>query len=815
MLYLLLSLLLSLLLLLPSLSYSQALDRAHINYINPLEYGSGCTDATLNAALTAIGSAQATLMVTKTDRAKVACTWILANNVTVPANVKLWIPQGVAVSINNAIVLTVNGPFEADNVNWYSGAGTVLFNNVPWSEAATANSLFSSYVRNGGFHATSVNLVSPAFSTRALVGGVDVNQTATAITYVAAANDVCWTIISNDTDGITSWTRQGTTAYYFLCEGDTTPTQPTLPANSAFLMQVTITGSAIAAVSDIALHVVVGIESMTTSRTTGPLSYWVFQPGSCLNISSGQTWTHNGKLTADHNQAIFCGAGSVAFPRHQTVYPQWWGGDPTGVVDSAGAINKAIASGANHVNMLGIWGVASPIFLSKDGTVLDGVARVRSQICPLAVNISSGGSANAIIIPTVNVFNGTIKSFRFPACAVAYTGWSISAVDGGPVGEQALISGHVYDIWSSPGTLAAGFFTGGMVNSWFHHIQFEDMKTRFQSVGGFSYSLITDIDDLENFDPFIDASGGTATGTVANIVVANINATSHRRDFFFKLKEAVDVKISNINYTYDDAGLNLTTGLLSSELGARINLTGFSMHRETAATGTWNAFLLTNTHADISHGTILNPANGTPITIAGTTGATEVHLDNLTVKGALVSQIAVGAAAAGTVVVNDSYFDISQGYIATLTGPLNITFSNNRLLNANYNVAAAVPMFSSDSSGAVSFSNNLIGFNDATSNNTAVFLMTGTGPWRLNNNRIIGYIEAELIGGGATQEPTLFPGNTYIRTGSNLVEWNRNSNVTPVGAVVPKYLGEVYFDSVTTKWWKAIGFTDTDWVALN
>ena len=105
---------------------------------------------------------------------------------------------------------------------------------------------FSPFVYSGGVHGTSSTFTTTTFPTVAYVPE-RINQVATAITYAADATDICWTIISSDNDGITSWTRVGTTSYYYRCDTDTAPT---LPANSAWLMQVTISGSAITAVTD-------------------------------------------------------------------------------------------------------------------------------------------------------------------------------------------------------------------------------------------------------------------------------------------------------------------------------------------------------------------------------------------------------------------------------------------------------------------------------------------------------------------------------------------------------------------------------------
>jgi len=71
-----------LLLLIPSLVFSQALDRTHANIHNPLVNGATCDDVTLNAAITAISTTKIILFITRTDRAKANCTWTLAANVT-------------------------------------------------------------------------------------------------------------------------------------------------------------------------------------------------------------------------------------------------------------------------------------------------------------------------------------------------------------------------------------------------------------------------------------------------------------------------------------------------------------------------------------------------------------------------------------------------------------------------------------------------------------------------------------------------------------------------------------------------------------
>ena len=99
---------------------------------------------------------------------------------------------------------------------------------------------FVPFIATGGLHSTSASLTSAAFATEAYVPE-RIDQTATSITYVALAGDTCTTIISSANTGIAGWTRVGTTAYYFKCSASAA--RPLLPANSAFLMAISISGA--------------------------------------------------------------------------------------------------------------------------------------------------------------------------------------------------------------------------------------------------------------------------------------------------------------------------------------------------------------------------------------------------------------------------------------------------------------------------------------------------------------------------------------------------------------------------------------------
>lgn len=138
-----------------TMAYGQALDRTHVGYVNPLQYGASCNATTLNAAITAIGSAVRTLIITDTDRAKVACTWTLAANVTVPSNVTLYVPTGSQIS-HSGFTLTVNGPFVADGHVFTTTASVVFgpssvthINPLWWGTALTDTTLSAMHTATG------------------------------------------------------------------------------------------------------------------------------------------------------------------------------------------------------------------------------------------------------------------------------------------------------------------------------------------------------------------------------------------------------------------------------------------------------------------------------------------------------------------------------------------------------------------------------------------------------------------------------------------------------------------------------------------
>lgn len=136
--------------------------------------------------------------------------------------------------------------FNSDNQNF-----------LQFEDADRYVDMFQPYIIPGtGIHATSGSMTSATFATRGYTSdGLYVNQVAAAINYAAvgcATSDTAWVALNSALVGnIGNFARVTSTHYIVNCV-DTT--QPLTPTNSALMLQVTITTSALATVKDIANH---------------------------------------------------------------------------------------------------------------------------------------------------------------------------------------------------------------------------------------------------------------------------------------------------------------------------------------------------------------------------------------------------------------------------------------------------------------------------------------------------------------------------------------------------------------------------------
>jgi hypothetical protein len=108
------------------------LAQEHLGIVNALQYGSTRNAATLAAALAAIGSNFARLLLAFDGDG----IWTFNSSWTIPANVTLELPPGVYVGGTGSG--TINGPLVAYTPGWYVGSGTIT---LPQTSATYFNNL--------------------------------------------------------------------------------------------------------------------------------------------------------------------------------------------------------------------------------------------------------------------------------------------------------------------------------------------------------------------------------------------------------------------------------------------------------------------------------------------------------------------------------------------------------------------------------------------------------------------------------------------------------------------------------------------------
>ena len=200
----------------------------------------------------------------------------------------------------------------------------------------------------------SSSLAFGAFACKAYARGsvgelVYIDQAAATVT-LANTNGVHWVAACRDTStAIAGWTRRAGSHYVF----QQAASQPTEPAGCLTFAKVTVAGSVITAVEDIALRLIT--QSFTRGTgTTGSTAPWIWEtPGAIVTISAGGTLTLGACPQAGRWQIFNADGSSTGLVRFAagacgTIYPEWWGADPTGVVDSTAIWADVIAAGADR-----------------------------------------------------------------------------------------------------------------------------------------------------------------------------------------------------------------------------------------------------------------------------------------------------------------------------------------------------------------------------------------------------------------------------------------------------------------------------------
>ena len=241
--------------------YSQALDRTHVNYRNPLQHGATCDATTLNATITAIGTNKETLFITKTDRAKVNCSWVLASNVTTNINTTLYIPTGTILSPNTGVTVAFNGPVIIDDVESLQGLGSYVFN---YPQHLGISSFVYSLCKPT-VPASSLTFTAFACNVRITLGldGFNIAQTANTLGPLTGGDGVYWLAIDfSKTRTVSGWTRQSGTHYLWI-KSTTRPTQP----SGVLIFASTIVTSAVIASVDTTASQATGSQPVGLSLT--------------------------------------------------------------------------------------------------------------------------------------------------------------------------------------------------------------------------------------------------------------------------------------------------------------------------------------------------------------------------------------------------------------------------------------------------------------------------------------------------------------------------------------------------------------------
>lgn len=106
---------------------------------------------------------------------------------------------------------------------------------------------------------------------------------------------------------------------------------------------------------------VVGVPRIGTNITIPANVTLKFIEGAYLAPDGGVTVTHNGKLKAN-KEKIFGGGGTIAFGpgKVRRLFPQWWGADDTGTVESLAAVQAAIAAAEAFIPVMNVYAPDAP-----------------------------------------------------------------------------------------------------------------------------------------------------------------------------------------------------------------------------------------------------------------------------------------------------------------------------------------------------------------------------------------------------------------------------------------------------------------------
>jgi len=326
--------------------YGQALDRTHVNYTNPLQYGATCDATTFNGAITAISTTKTTLFITRTDRAKVNCTWTLASNITTNINTTIYIPSGVVVSPNVGVTVTFNGPVLIDNIASLAGAGSYVFNYPQ-------ENIISPIANTGcltSVPAASLTIPTMSCNVNMTVGNrvLTVDQPTNTIGPLGGGDGTYWTAIDFSTvRAVAGWTRVGATHYLYQLSAS----KPTEVTGIAIIQRVTVAGGVITAIVSTISREIIVPQTISVNTSIDNVATWTWKgDGKVVTVASGITLTlascpNAGRWKIFEADGSSTGTVLLTQAKCREVYLEWWGADNTGVAtDTQVSVNRAVAA---------------------------------------------------------------------------------------------------------------------------------------------------------------------------------------------------------------------------------------------------------------------------------------------------------------------------------------------------------------------------------------------------------------------------------------------------------------------------------------
>lgn len=172
-------------------------------------------------------------------------TWQIANNLSIPARLKLKIPSGSVVNINSGKILTLAQAPECDEpTKCIVGDGTLTI-------TGPSNKPHASYISSGcDIVVPSASLTLDAFACTATINIssswlVDINQTTLAVGPLNSGDGTYWVAVHRNTvSTVSSWTRQ-TNAHYLWQKN---ASQPSEPSGGIIIAKITVGGGVITAI---------------------------------------------------------------------------------------------------------------------------------------------------------------------------------------------------------------------------------------------------------------------------------------------------------------------------------------------------------------------------------------------------------------------------------------------------------------------------------------------------------------------------------------------------------------------------------------